>query len=50
MTYTIRQVAARMGITVSTLSYYDKEGLLSFVYKLGLALPIQIKMQNERKD
>ena len=33
MTYTIRQVADKMGVTVSTLRYYDKEGLLPFVDK-----------------
>jgi DNA-binding transcriptional MerR regulator len=33
MTYTIRQVAEKMGVTVSTLRYYDKEGLLPFVDK-----------------
>jgi DNA-binding transcriptional MerR regulator len=31
MTYTISQVAERMGVTVYTLHYYDKEGLLPFV-------------------
>jgi DNA-binding transcriptional MerR regulator len=33
MTYTISQVAEKMGVTVSTLRYYDKEGLLPFVDK-----------------
>lgn len=33
MTYTISQVAKMMGITVSTIRYYDKEGLLPFVDK-----------------
>lgn len=33
MNYTIRQVAEKMGVTVSTLRYYDKEGLLPFVDK-----------------
>lgn len=33
MTYTIKQVADRMGFTVATLRYYDKEGLLPFVDK-----------------
>lgn len=32
-TYTIRQVAEKMGVTVSTLRYYDKEGLMPFVDK-----------------
>jgi DNA-binding transcriptional MerR regulator len=31
MTYTVSQVAEKMGITVYTLHYYDKEGLLPFV-------------------
>jgi DNA-binding transcriptional MerR regulator len=33
MTYTIKQVAEKMGVTVPTLRYYDKEGLLPFVDK-----------------
>ena len=33
MNYTIRQVAEKMGVTVPTLRYYDKEGLLPFVDK-----------------
>lgn len=33
MTYTIKQVADRMGVKVSTLRYYDKEGLLPFIEK-----------------
>ncbi|MFU0824451.1 MerR family transcriptional regulator [Clostridium sp.] len=33
MTYTIRQAAEKMGVTVSTLRYYDKEGLLPFLDK-----------------
>ena len=33
MNYTISQVAEEMGVTVSTLRYYDKEGLLPFVDK-----------------
>lgn len=33
MEYTISQIAQRMGVTVPTLRYYDKEGLLSFVEK-----------------
>lgn len=33
MNYTIKQVAEKMGITVTTLRYYDKEGLLPFVDK-----------------
>jgi len=31
MRYTIAQVAERVGVTASTLRYYDKEGLLPFV-------------------
>lgn len=33
MTYSIRQVAEKMGVTVPTLRYYDKEGLMPFVDK-----------------
>lgn len=33
MNYTVKQVAERMGVTVPTLRYYDKEGLLPFVDK-----------------
>ena len=33
MTYTIKQVAEKLGVTVSTLGYYDKEGLLPFIDK-----------------
>ena len=31
MKYTVSQVAQKMGVTVTTLRYYDKEGLLPFV-------------------
>ena len=31
MTYTIGQVAEKVGLTAHTLRYYDKEGLLPFV-------------------
>lgn len=31
MSYTIKQVSDMMGISVSTLRYYDKEGLLPFI-------------------
>lgn len=31
MTYTVGEMAKRLGITASTLRYYDKEGLLPFV-------------------
>lgn len=33
MSYTIKQFSEKTGITVSTLRYYDKEGLLPFVDK-----------------
>lgn len=33
MSYTIGQVAKKMGLTAHTLRYYDKEGLLPFVHK-----------------
>lgn len=33
MNYTIKQAAEKMGFTVPTLRYYDKEGLLPFVEK-----------------
>ena len=38
MTYTIKQVAEKMGVTVPTLRYYDKEGLLPFVDKKPMGL------------
>lgn len=31
MVYTVREMAKLLGITASTLRYYDKEGLLPFV-------------------
>ena len=31
MTYTIKQIADKIGVSVPTLRYYDKEGLLPFV-------------------
>lgn len=31
MSYTIKQAAEKMGVSVPTLRYYDKEGLLPFV-------------------
>ncbi len=31
MTYTVGQMAARLGVAASTLRYYDQEGLLPFV-------------------
>lgn len=33
MTYTIKQVAEKMEVTIPTLRYYDKEGLLPFLDK-----------------
>lgn len=33
MNYTIKQAAEKMGFTIPTLRYYDKEGLLPFVEK-----------------
>lgn len=33
MTYTIKQVAEKMGVSVPTLRYYDKEGLMPFIEK-----------------
>lgn len=31
MSYTIKQVSERVGITIPTLRYYDREGLLPFI-------------------
>ena len=31
MTYTIKQVADKIGVSVPTLRYYDKEGLFPFI-------------------
>lgn len=33
MTYTIKEVAEKMGVSVPTLRYYDKEGLMPFIEK-----------------
>lgn len=33
MSFTIKQAADRIGVTVPTLRYYDKEGLLPFLKK-----------------
>ena len=33
MTYTIKQVAEKKGVSVPTLRYYDKEGLMPFIEK-----------------
>ena len=33
MSYSIKQFAEKIGVTVSTLRYYDKEGLLPFIDK-----------------
>ena len=35
MTYTISQIAQKMGVSVYTLRYYDKEGLLPFVERVN---------------
>lgn len=35
MTYSISEVAQKMGVSVHTLRYYDKEGLLPFVERLN---------------
>lgn len=35
MEYTIGEAAAKLGITTSTLRYYDKEGLIPFVERSG---------------
>lgn len=35
MTYTIGEMAAKLGVAPSTLRYYDKEGLLPFVGRTG---------------
>lgn len=31
MTYTIKEAAEKMGVSIPTLRYYDKEGLLPFI-------------------
>ncbi len=33
MTYTVGEMAKKLGVTASTLRYYDKEGLLPFVQR-----------------
>lgn len=33
MSYTIKEVAERMGVSIPTLRYYDKEGLMPFIHK-----------------
>ncbi|MCI5649107.1 MAG: MerR family transcriptional regulator [Fusicatenibacter sp.] len=35
MTYTISEVAEKMGVSVHTLRFYDKEGLLPFVDRVN---------------
>lgn len=35
MLYTVGEMAKKMGVTPSTLRYYDKEGLLPFVERSG---------------
>lgn len=38
MTYTIKEVAEKMGVSVPTLRYYDKEGLMPFIEKKKMEL------------
>ena len=40
MTYSIGQVAKRLGLTTHTLRYYDKEGLLPSVHKSSSGLRV----------
>lgn len=35
MTYTISEIAEKMGVSVHTLRFYDKEGLLPFVERVN---------------
>lgn len=35
MTYTISEIADKMGVTIHALRYYDKEGLLPFVARVN---------------
>lgn len=35
MTYTISEIAEKMGVSVHTLRFYDKEGLLPFVDRVN---------------
>lgn len=35
MNYSIGQVAAKLGISIDTIRYYDKEGLLPFIQRNG---------------
>lgn len=35
MTYTISEIAEKMGVSVFTLRFYDKEGLLPFVERIN---------------
>lgn len=35
MTYTISEIAKKMGVSVHTLRFYDKEGLLPFVERVN---------------
>ena len=35
MTYTISEIAEKMGVSVHTIRYYDKEGLLPFVERVN---------------
>lgn len=40
MTYSISQVAQKLGLTTHTLRYYDKEGLLPFVKRSSSGLRV----------
>ncbi|MDF2568160.1 MAG: MerR family transcriptional regulator [Bacillota bacterium] len=50
MTYTIKQAAKKMGITVPTLRYYDREGLLPFIDKKPSGIRIFKEDDMERLD
>lgn len=46
-TYTIKDVAEKFNLTISTIRYYDKKGLLPFVEKIlqvivNLLIPILV--------
>lgn len=46
MSYTIKQVADMMGVTTSTLRYYDSEGLLLDVKRKNGVRTLKIKILN----
>jgi DNA-binding transcriptional MerR regulator len=50
VTYTIKQAAKKMGITVPTLRYYDREGLLPFIDKKPSGIRIFKEDDMERLD